>query len=49
VIDKRKPIYAATISGKPALALLFDLFPYLGERRRAKISETLSKWEHNAK
>lgn len=42
----KKQVYATSITGKPALALLFTLFPYFGSRRRAKIEQTLSKWEH---
>ena len=43
----RLPVHIATIAGKPALVLMLKLFPYLGTRRRARLAESLSLWEHN--
>ena len=49
--DKRfagraKLLYSATVSGPKALALMTDLYPYMGERRRNRIEELLFAWEH---
>ncbi len=41
-----KAQYVISLRGKAAFEIMFTLFPLLGVRRRAKISELLARWEH---
>ena len=43
----RKLAHTARVSGLKAIACMVEVFPYMGERRRAKIEEILSEWEHH--
>ncbi len=41
-----KPQFRTSKAGLQALAIMLQVFPFMGERRRKKINEILSKWEH---
>ena len=43
-----KPVHRVVLQGLPALDEMMSVFPLMGERRRQKIEEILSKWEHNS-
>ncbi len=42
----RKPIFVAQVGGVKGLAIMLDVFSYLGERRRQRIVSVLDTWEH---
>lgn len=41
----RKPVYYANKFGHEAISWMFMLYPFMGERRRAKIVTIVSKWK----
>jgi len=44
--ERHKQTFTARVTGKEALALMFNIFPLMGERRRMKIESLLTRWEH---
>lgn len=42
-----KKSYTAAITGPKALALMLEVYPYMGNRRQSRILELLSAWEHS--
>ena len=42
-----KKSYTAAITGPKALALMIEVYPYMGSRRKGRILELLSAWEHH--
>jgi len=48
-ILSRKVSYAAYLTGQRAIALMYQLWPHMGERRRAQISRLFDAWQkHHA-
>jgi hypothetical protein len=41
-VSGRKPQYVAAKSGKPAVAVIRDLYPFLSKRRQAQIDKVMS-------
>lgn len=39
-----KPVYTVSISGKEAIAWLFTLYTFFGNRRRQKVREAVLAW-----
>ena len=43
-----KSTFSASPTGWRAMALMIELFPHLGARRRERITQVLDRWEHQA-
>lgn len=42
-----KKSYVAAVTGPKALALMLEVYPYMGSRRKDRILKLLSAWEHS--
>src|SRR5688572_1418342 len=42
--EGRQPAFRTQITGKRAAALMVDLFPYMGRRRAARITDVLNEY-----
>lgn len=44
---QHKAFYRVMVNGPTALASMLDVYPHMGERRKAKIEEVLNQFEHS--